>query len=167
MSLEDIKIEKLECLHTPDVHASNPISTFHSSSSWAFIALRRSFSRVIHSWHPRHTACLFTQVDNWQRPIFAAYRGSITKYTWQVFEPSLFSVARASGTFVGPAQEQQLGIFKASQLCLNITQYSSALFLLSQESDDTARFRDSGAQHRLGREFVFISTATETRVRIW
>ena len=61
--------------------------------------------------------------------------------------------ARASGTFVDPEQEQQLGIFYSKLLSfILILQYTKLIFT---RSDDTARFRDSGAQHRLGRVFVF------------
>ena len=44
---------------------------------------------------------------------------------------------------------------KASQIYFDFTQSSSALFRFFQRYDDTARFRDSGAQHRLRRVFVF------------
>ena len=46
-------------------------------------------------------------------------------------------------------------LHKASQLRFYFTQSSSALFCFFQRSDDTARFCNSGAQHRLGRVFVF------------
>ena len=55
---------------------------------------------------------------------------------------------------------------KASQLYFDFTQISSSLFRFFQRSDDTARFRDSGAQRRLGRVFVFFNAPTETRVRL-
>ena len=61
-------------------------------------------------------------------------------------EPRFFTVAHASGTFVDPEQEQQLGIFPQS---------FSAFFCFLQRCDDTARFHDSEAQHGLGRVFVF------------
>ena len=61
------RLRNWSVLHTPHVHLSNRIWTYHSSSSQAFIALKRPFSRVIHSPHPRHTACLLSQFNNWQR----------------------------------------------------------------------------------------------------
>ena len=40
--------------------------------------------------------------------------------------------------------------------------------MIFQRSDDIAPFRDSAAQHRLGRVFViFSNTATKTRVRLY
>ena len=62
----------------------------------------------------------------------------------------------ASGTFEDPEQEQQLGIFTQSFSAL-LKFYTKLLsfIMIFQRSDDTARFRDSGAQHRLGRVFAF------------
>ena len=72
------------------------------------------------------------------------------------FLANVFSAARALGTFVDLELEQQLGIFTQSHsLYFDFTQSSSALCFFSRRSDDTARFRDSAAQHRLGRVLGF------------
>ena len=62
----------------------------------------------------------------------------------------------ASGTFEDPEQEQQLGIFTQSFSAL-LKFYTKLLsfIMIFQRSDDTARFRDSGAQHRFRRVLVF------------
>ena len=84
------------------------------------------------------------------------YCRSIIEYSSQVFEPSFFQRGACNGNLRGPGAGAAAGdIYKKFlSFYFDFTQ-SSSTFCFFQRSDDTIRFRDSGAQHRLGRVLVF------------
>ena len=93
------------CLHPPP--------TFTRRTASAVITVHRPqpllpssgfFSRVIHSSHPRHTACLLSQFNNWQRQSLQPTEGVSSNILNRFLSHRFFSAARASGTIVDPEQ---------------------------------------------------------------